>query len=134
MNGGDTAQPDIAERDGSYPVRRPHIEADPARSEDANVPEPAASKPGRRRRAASSALAFADPAGRAGGGRHTEHERRPRLRRRIRYGLGLALAGADIAAAWPSGGGTSKAEIGVASSSARSRPRVARQYLGESSR
>ena len=51
-----------------------------------------------------------------------------------RYGLGPALAGADIAAVRSSRGGTSKAEIGVASSSARSRPRVARQYLGESSR
>jgi hypothetical protein len=32
-----------------YPVCRPHIEAAPARSEDANVPEPAASKSGRQR-------------------------------------------------------------------------------------
>jgi len=45
--------------------------------------------------------------------------------------LQLVRALTDIAAASSSGGGTSKAEIGVASSSARSRPRVARQYLGE---
>ena len=50
----------------------------------------------------------------------------------VGYGFGEAVT--DTAATSPSGGGTSKAEIGVASSSARSRPRVARQYLGESSR
>jgi hypothetical protein len=50
----------------------------------------------------------------------------------VRYVLESALA--EIAVALPSGAGTSKAEIGIANSSGRSRPRVARQYLGASSR
>jgi hypothetical protein len=45
-----------------------------------------------------------------------------------------ALVTAVGAVGSPSGGGTSKAEIGIASSSGLSRPRVARQYLGASSR
>jgi hypothetical protein len=81
----------------------------------------------RRRRSQTAAIARA-----AHGTWGTRADRLPT--RRVRYGLGPVLAGADIAATWPCGGGTSKAEIGVASSSARSRPRVARQYLGESSR
>jgi transposase len=45
-----------------------------------------------------------------------------------------ALVTAVGAVGSPSGGGTSKAEIGLASSSGLSRPRVARQYFGASSR
>ena len=65
------------------------------------------------------------PAARAGDARHADTSN-DAFGPEIRYGLGSALAGADIDAASPNGGGTSKAEIGVASSSARSRPRVAR--------
>lgn len=47
---------------------------------------------------------------------------------------GYAGGAATDSAASPSGGGTANAEIGDASSSGLSRPRVARQYLGASSR
>jgi hypothetical protein len=85
----------------SYALRRPHIEADPVRNEDANVPEPAASKSGRRgarparRRLRSRATAQAPTAFDCAG----------------RYELGAARAGAVVAALWSSGGGTSKAEV-----------------------
>lgn len=60
----------------SYSVRRPHIQADLARSEDANVPEPATSKSGRQRRGARSAPAFRRPRRSRGRRAHGEHERR----------------------------------------------------------
>jgi len=50
------------------------------------------------------------------------------------YEGGASFIGVDVARISPVGGSTSKAEIGVASSSGLRRPRVARHYLGASSR
>jgi hypothetical protein len=107
-----------------YSVRGPHIAAAPARDEDANVPELAASKSGRQRRAGGWPGADVRRPRRSRGTRRAAHEHRPPSCWQIRYGLRL-LAGADVPTAGTSGGGTSKAGIGVASSSARSRPSAA---------
>jgi hypothetical protein len=108
---GEPCEGELAIVDAEYAVRRPHIEADVAGSEYANVLEPVVSN-------------------QAANGRRQCFSSADSVRSTNRYRVALA----DIAAASPSRGGTSNAEIGIASSSARSRPRVARQYLGDSSR